>query len=554
MATAVLNQTHLAFKLPGGVEQTRISTGDELITFGRGTNGATAVLLRGVAAGTSNNDAVSKGQMDTADAAVTAAHQAGDASVTSAFSAADAAIIATASAMDTAYKAADVTLTAAVATLTSDLASVDSSSKAADNSITAAYQADDAAIEAAYQAADATLQTNIDAANSAINSEVAARISAVSGEAAARATAIATEQGARSTAVGAAQAAAIAAAEADATTKADAAEASSNTYTDGKVAALASGVSWKNAVRLLANTNVEGTYDSQHNTLTASVNGALSIDSIALDITDRVLLQSQTVATQNGIYDVLNKGDGSNQYVLQRSDDANTSSLMQAAAIFVTEGTYAQQAWVLTTDSVVLNTTDIVFTVFASQGEYTGSAPISISGAKEVSLNDGGVTAAKLADGACTAAKLAAACVDAADKFVAGVVGTAALADDAVTDSKCDFTDVTCATLTASGGVSGQTYTATSDKRLKMNIEDMDSAKADDMVRHFRTCTYKFKTAPGELRHGTIAQDLQLHGMGSFVKEADDGQLSVNYIDYISVLSCSLSSALARLELLESRQ
>ena len=112
MATAVLNQTHLAFKLPGGVEQTRISTGDELITFGRGTNGATAVLLRGVAAGTSNNDAVSKGQMDTADAAVTAAHQAGDASVTSAFTAADAAIIATASAMDTAYKAADVTLTA----------------------------------------------------------------------------------------------------------------------------------------------------------------------------------------------------------------------------------------------------------------------------------------------------------------------------------------------------------------------------------------------------------------------------------------------------------
>ena len=128
--------------------------------------------------------------------------------------------------------------------------------------------------------------------------------------------------------------------------------------------------------------------------------------------------------------------------MLQRSDDANTSSLMQAAAIFVTEGTYAQQAWVLTTDSVVLNTTDIVFTVFASHGEYSGTSPISISGAKEVSLNDGGVTTAKLADGACTAAKLAAGCVDAADKFVAGVVGTAALAADCVTDAKCDFTDV----------------------------------------------------------------------------------------------------------------
>jgi hypothetical protein len=74
--------------------------------------------------------------------------------------------------------------------------------------------------------------------------------------------------------------------------------------------------------------------------LVAGANGAISIDGVTLAQNDRVLLQDQTVATQNGIYVVSETGDGSNPAILTRADDFNASAEMSSGSFtFVQEGT-----------------------------------------------------------------------------------------------------------------------------------------------------------------------------------------------------------------------
>ncbi|GAB6118866.1 beta strand repeat-containing protein [Dysgonomonas termitidis] len=77
-------------------------------------------------------------------------------------------------------------------------------------------------------------------------------------------------------------------------------------------------------------------------------------------------------------------------------------------------------AWVLATDT---NTT------------YTGTAPIAVSAANAISLNDAGVTTVKLADGAVNSAKIADAAVATVD-LANNAVTTAKLADNSVTSVK----------------------------------------------------------------------------------------------------------------------
>jgi hypothetical protein len=80
---------------------------------------------------------------------------------------------------------------------------------------------------------------------------------------------------------------------------------------------------WLTSVRLCSNVNVSGTYQNgvQNNgvgaTLTISAS-SLTVDSVVAAVGDRILLQNQTSAFQNGIYVVLSIGS---TVVLQRSAD-----------------------------------------------------------------------------------------------------------------------------------------------------------------------------------------------------------------------------------------
>jgi hypothetical protein len=115
---------------------------------------------------------------------------------------------------------------------------------------------------------------------------------------------------------------------------------------------------------------------------------ALSIDGVALSTSDRVLVWQQTTPTQNGVYVVTTVGDGSTNWVLTRSADADTSSegdpnsLGGGDYFFVNSGaTLGFFAFICNnTDVIVFGTTDISFTEFSQVPNYVVTAPLNLSG------------------------------------------------------------------------------------------------------------------------------------------------------------------------------
>lgn len=115
---------------------------------------------------------------------------------------------------------------------------------------------------------------------------------------------------------------------------------------------------------------------------------ALEIDGVSLATNDRVLVYQQTTGLQNGIYVVTTVGDGSTNWVLTRSADANTSSEGDPGTLgggdyfFVTSGTtQGFFAFICTnTSAIVFGTTSIDFNEFSQVPVYTGTAPINVSG------------------------------------------------------------------------------------------------------------------------------------------------------------------------------
>lgn len=103
--------------------------------------------------------------------------------------------------------------------------------------------------------------------------------------------------------------------------------------------------------RLVSQVNIAGTYINGplNNGVgaTLTVNGSLTtIDSVTLNVNDRVLLQSQTNANQNGIYIVNSVGTGA---VLTRSSDFQSiEQLKEGQFILIGAGTVlAGSLWVL---------------------------------------------------------------------------------------------------------------------------------------------------------------------------------------------------------------
>jgi hypothetical protein len=120
----------------------------------------------------------------------------------------------------------------------------------------------------------------------------------------------------------------------------------------------------KSPTRVVKLANLAGTYSGTGKTLTATANGALVIDGIALAVNDRVLLNGQTDKTQNGIYTVTAAGDASNPFILTRDTDMDTSAeIIEGMRIFISEGhVYAGTVWKLQgTAPFTLDTSNIEF-------------------------------------------------------------------------------------------------------------------------------------------------------------------------------------------------
>ena len=102
-----------------------------------------------------------------------------------------------------------------------------------------------------------------------------------------------------------------------------------------------------------------------------------TLDGVTLATGNRVLLKSQSTASQNGIYVVVASGAAA------RSTDANASAdVTSGMFVWVEEGTAnGDQGYVLTTNDVIsLNTTSLTFTQFSGAGQITAGTGMTKSG------------------------------------------------------------------------------------------------------------------------------------------------------------------------------
>ena len=412
-------------------------------------------------------------------------------------------------------------------------------------------------------------------------------------------------------------------------------DSATKAYVDSKI----NGVTWKQAVTAATSSDITRDSGSSANTIEGTGNGALPAqDGVTMEASERLLVKDQSDAQYNGIYIVTRVGDASSTYLLTRTEDNNSDSEMSGAAVFVTEGTLsADTGWVMSTDTITLNTTDLSWSKFSHTGGNVAGSGITVSG-REISIASGAVTNAMLA-GSISASNLAGSIPDSKitdldaskltgtlasariansslgndqisalsatklstgtlpmDRITSGAIlddkindlsaskltgtlsndrlsnvpatkldlalglsssgtslkidyddgtigisaeselfvknlgiDTAQLANDSVNGSKLtdDITILTTSTITAS------TFTSSSDKRLKENIEDVEDAL--DKVCAMEGKIYNFKSKPEEKRAGVIAQDLSII-CPELVKEDDKGMLSVNYTDVIPYL------------------
>jgi hypothetical protein len=141
-------------------------------------------------------------------------------------------------------------------------------------------------------------------------------------------------------------------------------------------------------------------------TLTASANGALTVDSVAVSVGNRILVKDQASALQNGVYTVTTVGSASVPFLLTRATDMNTSgngyNQINAGNYFlITAGTVnSNTAWVQTTAlPITVGTTSLVFAQFSSGATaYSAGTGLSLL-TNQFSISSTAVTAGSYGSG-----------------------------------------------------------------------------------------------------------------------------------------------------------
>ena len=171
------------------------------------------------------------------------------------------------------------------------------------------------------------------------------------------------------------------------------------TYVDTLVA---SGIHFHEPVRVESPINLNATYNNGTAgvgaTLTnAGTQVALVIDGITMVVADRVLVYEQTNQTQNGVYVVTSIGSGSTNWVLTRSDDADTygfagpDTLSEGSTFFVKEGvTGAGETYTCnTTGTITFGTTNITFAQVSATQIYSAGTGLTLTGTQFSITNTG---------------------------------------------------------------------------------------------------------------------------------------------------------------------
>lgn len=163
-------------------------------------------------------------------------------------------------------------------------------------------------------------------------------------------------------------------------------DAATKAYVD----AVKTGLTVKDSARVattgtLTVTYANGTAGVGATLTNAGTQAALTLDSIVLNVGDRVLVKDQTAALQNGIYTVTNVGSASTNWVLTRATDFDQSPNGEIGGgdfVFVQEGTAnADNGYVVTTNgTITVGTTSIDWAQFSGAGQITAGAGLTKTG------------------------------------------------------------------------------------------------------------------------------------------------------------------------------
>jgi hypothetical protein len=163
-------------------------------------------------------------------------------------------------------------------------------------------------------------------------------------------------------------------------------DAATKAYVDS----MSNGLDVKASVRAASTVNLSATYSNGTSGVGATLTNnytqvALTLDSIAVTVGDRVLIKDQSTPLQNGVYTVTTVGSASVNWVLTRATDFDNSpgtEVSPGTFFFVEEGTTQQDnGYVISTDSAItIGTTAIVFSQFSGAGQITAGAGLTKSG------------------------------------------------------------------------------------------------------------------------------------------------------------------------------
>jgi hypothetical protein len=160
-------------------------------------------------------------------------------------------------------------------------------------------------------------------------------------------------------------------------TPTQATDAANKFYVDS----FAQGMDYKASVRL-ATAAALPAHATTTSTLTASANGALTVDGIAVGLNDRILVKNETLGQQNGIYTVTAIGSVAAPWILTRASDADVDPEISAGTTVFAEvgASNSATSWVQTAQNITIGTTVQIWTLFGRAGAYTGGNGIDVSG------------------------------------------------------------------------------------------------------------------------------------------------------------------------------
>jgi hypothetical protein len=169
--------------------------------------------------------------------------------------------------------------------------------------------------------------------------------------------------------------------------------------------AIASGIHFHEAVELATTAALPtNTYNNGASgvgaTLTATANGALTVDSILTVVGYRVLVKNEVTQANNGVYTVTQVGSAGTPYILTRATDFDSvgtgvDQIDEGDFFLVTSGVAnLNTAWVQqTAPPITIGTTAIVFQQFSAPITYTAGTGLSESPTYTFNIANTAVTA-----------------------------------------------------------------------------------------------------------------------------------------------------------------